>query len=51
MAAASRRDRARTIGLALLGLLFFVTASIPVVQSALRPPRCGYCHGPLVALT
>ncbi len=40
MAAASSRERARTVGLALLGLLFFATASIPVVQSIVQPPRC-----------
>ena len=40
MAAASSRERARTVGLALLGLLFFATASTPVVQSIVQPPRC-----------
>ena len=39
MAAASSRERARAVGLALLGLLFFATASTPVVQSIVQPPR------------
>jgi FtsH-binding integral membrane protein len=40
MAGASSRERAGTIVLAVLGLLFFVAAIIPVVQSILTPPRC-----------
>ncbi len=40
MAAAVSRERARTIGLALVGLLIFVFAIIPVVQSMLQAPRC-----------
>ena len=40
MAAASSRERARTVVLGLLGLVFFATASIPVVQSLAQPPRC-----------
>jgi len=40
MAAASSRERARTVGLVLLGLLFFATAIVPVVQSLVHPPRC-----------
>ena len=40
MAAASSRERARTVVLALLGLLFFATAIVPVVQSLMHPPRC-----------
>jgi FtsH-binding integral membrane protein len=40
MVAASRRERARTVALVLLGLLFFAAAIVPVVQSLMRPPRC-----------
>ena len=40
MAAAYSRERARTVALGLLGLVFFATASIPVVQSMVQPPRC-----------
>lgn len=40
MAAASSRERAGAIVLAVLGLLFFVAAIIPVGQSVLTPPRC-----------
>jgi FtsH-binding integral membrane protein len=40
MAIAFNRERARTIGLALVGLLIFVFAIIPVVQSILHAPRC-----------
>ena len=40
MAAAYSRERARTVVLGLLGLVFFATASIPVVQSMVQPPRC-----------
>ena len=40
MATASSRERARTIVLALVGLLIFVFAIIPVVQSILQAPRC-----------
>jgi hypothetical protein len=40
MGAAFGRERARTIGLALVGLLIFVFAIIPVVQSMLQAPRC-----------
>jgi len=40
MVVASSRERARTIALVLLGLLFFATAIVPVVQSLVRPPRC-----------
>ncbi len=38
--AAFSRERARTIVLAVLGLVFFVSAMVPVVQSILHPPRC-----------
>jgi FtsH-binding integral membrane protein len=40
MAAASSRERVRTIVLGLLGLVFFVAAIVPVVGSILRAPRC-----------
>jgi FtsH-binding integral membrane protein len=40
MVAELRRERARTIVLAVLGLVFFATAIIPVVQSVVQPPRC-----------
>jgi ABC-type Fe3+-siderophore transport system permease subunit len=40
MAALPNRERARTVVLALLGLLMFGAAMVPVVQSTLRPPRC-----------
>jgi hypothetical protein len=40
MVADLRRERARTIVLAVLGLVFFATAIIPVVQSVVQPPRC-----------
>jgi len=40
MVVASTRERARMIGLALVGLLIFVFAIIPVVQSMLQAPRC-----------
>ena len=38
--AALSRERARTVGLALVGLLIFVFAIIPVVESILQAPRC-----------
>jgi FtsH-binding integral membrane protein len=34
------RERARTVVLALVGLLIFVFAIIPVVESILQAPRC-----------
>ena len=40
MAAASSRERVRTIVLALLGLVFFAAAIIPVVDTILQAPRC-----------
>jgi FtsH-binding integral membrane protein len=40
MAAASSRERVRTVVLVLLGLLFFATAIVPVVNSILHAPRC-----------
>jgi len=40
MAPASSRERARTVVLVLLGLLFFAAAIVPVVQSLVHPPRC-----------
>ena len=40
MALAFGRERTRTIVLALVGLLIFVFAVIPVVQSILQAPRC-----------
>jgi FtsH-binding integral membrane protein len=40
MAAASSRERVRTAVLALLGLVFFATAIVPVVDSILHAPRC-----------
>jgi FtsH-binding integral membrane protein len=40
MLAAFRRERARTIVLAVLGLVFFATAIIPVVRSLIQPARC-----------
>ena len=40
MAAVSSRERVRTIGLGLLGLVFFATAIVPVVNSILHAPRC-----------
>jgi len=40
MAAAISRERVRTVGLALVGLLIFVFAIIPVVESILHAPRC-----------
>jgi len=40
MAAAFSRARVRTIGLASLGLVFFATAIVPVVNSILHAPRC-----------
>ena len=40
MAAASSRERMRMIVLMLLGLLFFATAIVPVVDSIVHPPRC-----------
>lgn len=40
MAAASNRERVRTVVLALLGLLFFATAIVAVVGSILHAPRC-----------
>jgi FtsH-binding integral membrane protein len=40
MAAAFSRERARTVVLALVGLLIFVFAIIPVVESILHAPRC-----------
>ena len=46
MAAASSRERTRTVVLGLLGLLFFATAIVPVVQSMVHPPRC--TSGPML---
>jgi len=40
MAPAFNRERARMVGLALVGSLIFVFAIIPVVQSMLHAPRC-----------
>jgi len=40
MAAAFSRERTRTVVLGLLGLLFFATAIVPVVESIVQPPRC-----------
>ena len=40
MAAASSRERVRTVVLVLLGLAFFAAAIIPVVNSILHAPRC-----------
>jgi hypothetical protein len=40
MAAALSRERTRTVALAVLGLVFFATAIVPVVESIVRPPRC-----------
>jgi FtsH-binding integral membrane protein len=40
MVAELRRERARTVVLAVLGLVFFATAIIPVVLSVVQPPRC-----------
>ena len=40
MAAIPSRERVRTVVLALVGLLIFVFAIIPVVQSILQAPRC-----------
>ena len=40
MAAASSRARVRTIVLGLLGLVFFATAIVPVINSMLHAPRC-----------
>jgi len=39
MAAAFIRERTRTVALAVLGLVFFATAIVPVVESILHPPR------------
>ena len=40
MAAAFIRERTRTVALAVLGLVFFATAIVPVVESILHAPRC-----------
>ena len=40
MAAAFIRERTRTVALAVLGLAFFATAIVPVVESILHEPRC-----------
>jgi uncharacterized membrane protein len=40
MAAASSRERVRTVVLVVLGLAFFATAIVPVVNSILQAPRC-----------
>jgi FtsH-binding integral membrane protein len=40
MAAAVSRERTRTTVLAVMGLVIFVFAIIPVVQSILQAPRC-----------
>ena len=40
MAAATSRERVRTVVLGLLGLVFFATAIVPVVDSMLHAPRC-----------
>jgi FtsH-binding integral membrane protein len=40
MVAGFRGERARTIVLAVLGLVFFATAIIPVVRSLIQPARC-----------
>ena len=46
MATASSRERVRTVVLGLLGLVFFGTAIVPVVQSMVHPPRC--TSGPML---
>jgi hypothetical protein len=40
MAAAAGRERTRTVALAVLGLAFFGTAIVPVVDSIVHAPRC-----------
>ena len=40
MATAFSRERTRTVALAVLGLVFFATAIVPVVASVVHPPRC-----------
>lgn len=40
MAAAFIKERTRTVALAVLGLAFFATAIVPVVESILHAPRC-----------
>ena len=40
MAAASSRERVRTVVLVVLGLAFFAAAIVPVVNSILQAPRC-----------
>ena len=40
MTASTSRERVRTVVLAVLGVVFFVTAIVPVVNSILRAPRC-----------
>jgi Family of unknown function (DUF6632) len=40
MAAAFIGERTRTVALAVLGLAFFATAIVPVVESILHEPRC-----------
>jgi len=46
MAAAFSRARTRTVALAVLGLVFFATAIVPVVASIVHPPRC--TSGPML---
>jgi len=40
MAAAFGKERTRRVALAVLGLVFFATAIVPVAESILQPPRC-----------
>ena len=40
MAAVANRERASKVVLAVLGVVFFATAMIPVVQAVLHAPRC-----------
>jgi hypothetical protein len=40
MAAVFGRERTRTVALAVLGLVFFAAAIVPVVESIVHPPRC-----------
>ena len=46
MATTFNRERARTVVFAVMGLLIFVAAIIPVVQSMLQAPRC--TSGPML---
>jgi hypothetical protein len=40
MGAALGRERTRTVALSVLGLVFFATAIVPVVESIVQPPHC-----------